>query len=90
MGIDISAFQEIVSEHKNSAISVIGGCVLGRDKLKMVKITYFLVPFLIISIGFSILTGLTVKKRIDEQYNQLEETTLEIANSYSRSLTHTS
>ena len=63
---------------------------MGRDKLKMVEITYFLVPFLIIAIGFSILTGLTVKNRIDEQYNQLEETTLEIANSYSHSLTHTS
>lgn len=62
---------------------------MGRDKLKMVEITYFLLPFLIISIGFSILTGLTVKNRIDEQYNQLEETTLEIANSYSHSLTHT-
>lgn len=64
--------------------------MLGRDKLKMVEITYFLVPFLMIAIGFSILTALTVKNRIDEQYNQLEETTLEIANSYSHSLTHTS
>ena len=63
---------------------------MGRYKLKMVEITYFLVPFLIISIGFSILTALTVKNRIDEQYRQLEETTLEIANSYSHSLTHTS
>ena len=63
---------------------------MGRDKLKTVEITYFLVPFLIISIGFSALTGLTVKNRIDEQYNQLKETTLEIANSYSHSLTQTS
>ena len=63
---------------------------MGRDKLKMVEVTYFLVPFLVISIGFSILTGLTVKKRIDEQYNQLAETTLEIANSYSHSLARTS
>ena len=36
------------------------------------------------------MTGLTVKNRIDEQYNQLKETTLEIANSYSHSLTQTS
>lgn len=63
---------------------------MGRDKLRMVEISYFLVPFLIIAIGFSILTGLTVKNRIDEQYNRLEETTLEIANSYSHSLAHTS
>lgn len=55
----------------------------------MVEITYFLVPFLIITVGFSILIGLTVKNRINNQYDQLEETTLEIANSYSHSLSHT-
>ena len=31
------------------------------DKLKTVEVTYFLVPFLILLIGFSVLTGLTVK-----------------------------
>jgi len=60
-----------------------------RDKLKNVEITYFLVPFLIITIGFSALVGLTVKNRVDDKYAQLKDMTLEIANSYSHNLAHT-
>ena len=56
----------------------------------MVEITYFLVPFLIITVVFSVLIGLTVKNRVNDQYDQLKDTTLEIANSYSHSLSHTS
>ena len=51
------------------------------DKLKTVEVTYFLVPFLILLIGFSVLTGLTVKNRVEEKYALLEERTIEIANS---------
>jgi diguanylate cyclase (GGDEF)-like protein len=63
--------------------------MMGRDKLKMINVTYFWVPFLIISIGFSVLTYVTVKNRIDEKYEQLKDTTLEIANSYSHNLVQT-
>ena len=59
------------------------------DKLKTVEVTYFLVPFLILLIGFSVLTGLTVKNRVEEKYALLEERTIEIANSYSHNLAHT-
>lgn len=59
------------------------------DKLKTVEVTYFLVPFLILLIGFSVLTGLTVKNRVEEMYALLEERTIEIANSYSHNLAHT-
>lgn len=59
------------------------------DKLKTVEVTYFLVPFLILLIGFSVLTGLTVKNRVEEKYALLEERTIEIANSYSHNLVHT-
>lgn len=62
----------------------------GKRQIKDGRNNLFLGTLLIIAIGFSILTALTVKNRIDEQYNQLEETTLEIANSYSHSLTHAS
>lgn len=65
------------------------GCVLRRDKLKTVEVTYFLVPFLILLIGFSVLTGFTVKNRVEEKHDLLEERTIEIANSYSHNLTHT-
>lgn len=60
-----------------------------RDKLKNVEITYFLVPFLIITIVFSALVGLTVKNRVDDKSAQLKDMTLEIANSYSHNLAHT-
>ncbi|MDK2780811.1 MAG: hypothetical protein PWP61_1108 [Trichococcus sp.] len=60
-----------------------------RDKLKTVEVTYFLVPFLILLIGFSVLTGFTVKNRVEEKHDLLEERTIEIANSYSHNLTHT-
>ena len=63
--------------------------MMGRDKLKMINVTYFWVPFLIITIGFSFLTYVTVKNRIDEKYEQLKDTTLEIANSYSHNLVQT-
>lgn len=63
---------------------------MGRDKLKMMDVTYFWVPFLVMAIGFSALIGFTVKNRIDEKYNQLTDTTLEIANSYSHNLAQTS
>ena len=59
------------------------------DKLKTVEVTYFLVPFLILLIGFSVLTGLTVKNRVEEKYALLEERTIEIANSYSHNVAHT-
>lgn len=63
---------------------------MGRDKLKIMDVTYFWVPFLIMAIGFSALIGFTVKNRIEEKYDQLKDTTLEIANSYSHNLAHTS
>lgn len=63
---------------------------MGRDKAKSVKITYLLVPFLILTIGFSILTSLTVQNRVDEKYAQLKGMTLAIANSYSHNLAQTS
>jgi diguanylate cyclase (GGDEF)-like protein len=63
--------------------------MLGRDKLKRINVTYFWGPFLIIAIVFSVLTYVTVKNRIDEKYEQLRDTTMEIADSYSHSLAHT-
>nr|WP_319219427.1 bifunctional diguanylate cyclase/phosphodiesterase [uncultured Trichococcus sp.] len=63
--------------------------MLRRDKLKRINVTYFWGPFLIIAIVFSVLSYVTVKDRIDEKYEQLRDTTLEIANSYSHSLAQT-
>ncbi|MGB9344385.1 hypothetical protein, partial [Trichococcus sp.] len=62
---------------------------MGRDRLKMIDATYFWVPFLMMAIGFSALIGFTVKNRIDEKYDQLEDMTIEIADSYSHSLAQT-
>ncbi|MGA9517999.1 MAG: GGDEF domain-containing phosphodiesterase [Trichococcus sp.] len=56
----------------------------------MIDATYFWVPFLMMAIGFSALIGFTVKNRIDEKYDQLEDMTIEIADSYSHSLAQTS
>lgn len=60
-----------------------------KDKLKSVAVTYFVVPFVILMIGFSVLTAFTVKNRVDEKHALLEQRTVEIANSYSHNLAHT-
>lgn len=59
---------------------------MGKDKLKKIEIKYFLVPFLILALGFAALTYYTAKNRVEERYATLESTTLNIAESYSHSL----
>ena len=57
-----------------------------KDKIKSIKINYFLVPFSIILFVTGIITYMTVNVRVEEKYQELKNTTLEIAKSYSSSL----
>ena len=57
-----------------------------RDKIKAIEINYFLVPFSIILFVMGIITYMTVNVRVEEKYQDLKNTTLEIAKSYSSSL----
>ena len=57
-----------------------------KDKIKSIKINYFLVPFSIILFVTAIITYITVNVRVEEKYQELKNTTLEIAKSYSSSL----
>ena len=57
-----------------------------KDKIKSIKINYFLVPFSIILFVTGIITYMTVNVRVEEKYQDLKNTTLEIAKSYSSSL----
>lgn len=61
-----------------------------RDKLKKVEISYFLAPFLIIVLGFSVITYAAIKIRVDHKYTELENITLEISDSFAQSLAQTS
>ncbi|NCD10814.1 MAG: hypothetical protein EOL98_15650 [Negativicutes bacterium] len=47
---------------------------------------YFIIPFVILILGFAALTYYTAENRIEERYATLEDTTLNIADSYSHSL----
>lgn len=60
-----------------------------RDKLKEVEISYFLAPFLIIVLGFSVITYAAIKIRVNQKYTELENITLEISDSFAQSLTQT-
>ena len=57
-----------------------------RDKLKKVEISYFLAPFLIIVLGFSVITYAAIKIRVNQKYTELENITLEISDSFAQSL----
>ena len=57
-----------------------------RDKLKEVEISYFLAPFLIIVLGFSVITYAAIKIRVNQKYTELENITLEISDSFAQSL----
>ena len=46
-----------------------------RDKLKKVEISYFLAPFLIIVLGFSVITYAAIKIRVNQKYTELENIT---------------
>lgn len=61
-----------------------------RDKLKEIEISYFLAPFLIIVLGFSVITYTAIKIRVDHKYTELENITLEISDSFAQSLAQTS
>ena len=60
-----------------------------RDKLKKVEISYFLAPFLIIVLGFSVITYAAIKIRVNQKYTELENITLEISDSFAQSLAQT-
>lgn len=60
-----------------------------RDKLKEVEISYFLAPFLIIVLGFSVITYAAIKIRVNQKYTELENITLEISDSFAQSLAQT-
>lgn len=63
---------------------------MAKDKLRKIEIKYFLVPFLVLAVGFAGLTYYTAKNRIEERYETLENTTLNIADSYSYGVTNSS
>ncbi|WP_422487330.1 putative bifunctional diguanylate cyclase/phosphodiesterase [Gudongella sp. DL1XJH-153] len=57
-----------------------------KDKLNSWNIRYFLVPFIILIILFSIVTYVIAENRIDERYKSFEEQSISMADSYSQAL----
>lgn len=61
---------------------------VSKDKLKSINIKFFLISFLVISIGFATLTYFTVMNRVEEHYQTLEKMTMNIADGYSQRIIH--
>lgn len=61
---------------------------MSKDKLKSINIKFFLISFLVISIGFATLTYFTVMNRVEEHYQTLEKMTMNMADGYSQRIIH--
>ncbi|MFA6712181.1 MAG: EAL domain-containing protein [Candidatus Caldatribacteriota bacterium] len=57
-----------------------------KDKLKSIDIRYFLIPFIILVLLFFGMTQYTINKYVNNSYENFEESSIDIANSYSRTL----
>ena len=57
-----------------------------KDKLKSIDIRYFLIPFIILVLLFFGITQYTINKYVNNSYENFEESSIDIANSYSRTL----
>jgi len=59
-----------------------------KDKLKNLDFRYFLAPFCILLLLFSIMTYIAVNKHISQKYLSFEQEAINIAESYSHTLTY--
>lgn len=59
-----------------------------KDKLKNVDIRYFLIPFFILLLLFSLVTYTAVKRAVEEKYLSFEKQAIGIAESYSHALVY--
>ena len=57
-----------------------------KDKLKSIDIRYFLIPFIVLILIFFGMTQYTINKYVNNSYENFEESSIDIANSYSRTL----
>ena len=59
-----------------------------KDRLKFSKkdFNYFFIPFIVLALVFGAMMYITARSRIEEIYRMTEESTISIANSYSRTL----
>lgn len=57
-----------------------------KDKLTKKDISFFILPFLILTLGVGTLTYYTVKQRVKDVYNLMEKSSLNIADSYTAAL----
>lgn len=73
---------------KISRVGLQGGVVMEKDKLKSLDIRYFLVPFVVLIILFSIGTFMIAQNRIEDRYRSFENQSISIADSYSQALVY--
>ena len=59
-----------------------------KDKLKSLDLRYFLVPFSILLILFSIMTFTAINKRVSQKYLSFEQEAINIAEGYSHALVY--
>ena len=59
-----------------------------KDRLKFSKkdFNYFFIPFIVLALVFGAMMYITARSRIEEIYRMTEESTISIADSYSRTL----
>jgi len=59
-----------------------------KDRLKFSKkdFNYFFIPFIVLALVFGVMMYITARSRIEEIYRMTEESTISIADSYSRTL----
>lgn len=57
-----------------------------KDKLTKKDLSFFIIPFLILTLGVGTLTYYTARERVSDVYHMMEKSSLNIASSYTAAL----